>query len=123
MQQGADAPSITASPVTPVTIRTAPHPVLEDREVAQAPLRDATSSGAAWPAASVARFVPTLRLLALLMAVTGIGVGIMQWREGSQLSGLWTLGVGSVGAFGLYVFAEVVRTVAVIANAVTRQEG
>lgn len=70
----------------------------------------------------VSRFAPTLRLLGVLMFLVGAGVGYLEWRAGAQLTGLWTFGVGAVGAFALYVFGEVVRAVAGIAARVSREE-
>ena len=75
------------------------------RETPITPLREVSPS-------PLGRFAPTLRFLAILMGLTGVGVGALEWRAGAQLSGLWLVGVGAVGAFALYVFAEVVRAVA-----------
>jgi hypothetical protein len=62
------------------------------------------------------RFTPTLRLLAVLMGLTGLMVGVLEYQQGSWARGLWTFGGGAVGAFALYVFGEVVKVLAALAE-------
>lgn len=98
----------------PIRIGGAPgvqRPAGERRPVQGAPAPASTPARQGTPS-PLAQFAPTLRILAVLMGLTGVGVGALEWRAGAPLSGLWLIGVGAVGAFALYVFAEVVRAVA-----------
>ncbi len=106
----AEAPAPPPAPAEPVRISSAPTPMSISAPAstplpASAPRRETAPS-------PLGRFAPTLRFLAVLMGLTGIGVGALTWLAGAPLSGLWLVGVGAVGAFALYVFAEVVRAVA-----------
>ncbi|WP_110885041.1 hypothetical protein [Deinococcus yavapaiensis] len=132
-------PSSTPETVTPtptaveeprrVVISSAPKQAAEPVVSAPQAPREAESTPEAFTAPrsalpripDVGRFAPTLRLLGVLMFLVGAGVGFLQWRAGAQLTGLWTFGIGGVGAFALYVFGEVVRAVAGIAARVSRE--
>ena len=102
----APVPEPTAAQSEPIRISTAAR---RDEPATEPPPPPASAGQGSAP--QLARFAPTLRLLAILMGITGLGVGTLTWQAGAPLSGLWTIGVGSVGAFALYVFSEVVRAI------------
>ncbi|AFZ66113.1 hypothetical protein [Deinococcus peraridilitoris] len=114
------ATAASATPAAPQQENTAPvtTPVAAPVGAPRASSGHNSHTGVGHP---LQRFVPTLRLLAILMGVTGAGVGLLEWRAGAPLSGLWTIGVGVVGAIALFVFGEVVRTVAYLADLLSRE--
>lgn len=79
-----------------------------------APRREPRTLPAGLP--DLRRFTPTLRLLAILMGLTGLLVGVLEYQQGSWTRGLWTFGSGAVGAFALFVFGEAVKVLAVLAE-------
>lgn len=110
----------------PIRITSVPAPKTAPREdvtpLSTPPSAPLIEGAARFKPEPLARFAPTLQLLAVLMGLTGVGVGALEWRAGAPLSGLWTLGVGGVGAFALYVFAAVVRVVAGISDHLRRPQ-
>lgn len=126
-------PSSPAAAPTPVVISTAPtpaprlssaQPAPAAREVSVAPAQGsaAPSGDLLRQAEAVARFAGTLRLLAFALGLAAVLVGVLRFRDGSTVDGLWTLGTGVVGAFALLVFAQVAQLLVSMAGAGQRGE-
>lgn len=116
---------------TPVVISTAPSPTPRvsaqpapaPREVSAAPVAGSAPAGELLQQAqAVARFAGTLRLLAVALGLAAVLVGVLRFRAGDTIDGLWTLGSGVVGAFALLVFAQVAQLLAGMAGAGQRGE-
>lgn len=77
------------------------------------------------PATRVPELAPyarTMRLLALLLGVAGLGSGILSYQAGESVQGLWTFGTSIVGAFALYVLGEALKVIAATYRLVASRE-
>lgn len=105
-------PQPTGKPAPQKTEAT-PVPVPRETPRVQTPARLNALLGLA---DSVERLTGTLRLLALAMGVAAILIGILRFREGDTVTGLWILGSGVIAAFALLVFAQVARLLVLLAR-------
>lgn len=55
-----------------------------------------------------------LRLLGLVLLLVALGLGFMQWQGGQELSAIWSVAVGGLGALALFALADMAQVVAAI---------
>lgn len=104
-----------AAPPTPVAV--APAPTLQPTAIKTLPTRSASVSALYAQADAVEALVSRLRILGVVLGVSAIALAFFLFTADQQLSGIWTLIAGGVGAISLLAVAELARLLVAIARA------